>query len=124
MTQKEMPIFGQTKPLEMLPIQWIRKCSSRHQAIQLCVKASGLEYSYIADRLGIDRGQFTRIMGGSAHFPDKKEDELMQVCGNYAPMQYSADRHGFDLSLRSSDRQIAALQEQVNALREQSGVAA
>lgn len=123
MTQKEMPILGPTKSMQMLPDQWIHNCRDRHQAIQLCVQASGLTNMQIASELGIDRGQFTRIMSGTAHFPDKKDDDLMRVCRNYAPMQYSAWRHGFELQERSKDVRIRELQAQIDALQDGEAVA-
>lgn len=110
MNQGEMPIIGPTRDIEMIPLKRIQKCKTRHAAIQLCVAWSGLESGYVADRLGIDRGQFSRIMGGSAHFPDKKDDELMRVCGNYAPLQYSAWRHGFDLTARTNEARLRELE--------------
>ena len=103
----------------MLPDQWIKQCKNRHAAIQLCVQASGLTNSQIADELGIDRGQFTRIMSRTSHFPDAKDDQLMQVCGNYAPMQYSAWRHGFDLQERSKDARIREMEAELSRLRAQ-----
>lgn len=118
MTQREMPIIGPTEQVHMLPMAWISACRSRHQAIQLCVQASGLTNMQVAHELGIDRGQFTRIMSGTAHFPDRLDDDLMRVCRNYAPMQYSAWRFGFDLQEKGKDARIRELQAELDALQE------
>lgn len=126
MRQKNMALLGETEPMEMLPEKLIQGCKNRHEAIQLCVAWSRKKSGFIADMLGIDRGQFTRMMGGTAHFPDRKDDDLMQVCRNYAPMQYSAMRWGFDLQERSKDARIRELQAQLAALQsdDMDGVAA
>jgi hypothetical protein len=36
-------------------------------------------------------------MQGRANFPDRRRIQLMQVCGNYAPLQYDAWACNFQL---------------------------
>lgn len=87
----EMP-----KPFKVEP-HYLATCKDLLDAIHLCVHMSRLPHYTIAERLGIDRGHWTRIMQGQAHFPTRKMSLLMQICGNYAPMQFMARETGFEL---------------------------
>lgn len=87
----EMP-----KPHKVEP-QYLNTCGDLLDAIHLCIHLSRLPHYVIAEKLGIDRGHWTRMMQGQAHFPTRKLNMLMQVCGNYAPMQFLAMSTGFEL---------------------------
>ena len=76
---------------------YLSTCNDLLDAIHLCVHLSRLPHYSIAERLGIDRGHWTRMMQGQAHFPTRKLNHLMQICGNYAPMQFMAKETGFEL---------------------------
>lgn len=75
----------------------IQKCTSRLDAIRLCVQLSGYSSNEVASQLLIDAGNFSRMMNGKSSFPDHKSIKLMQVCGNYAPLQFEAWACGFQL---------------------------
>lgn len=117
MKQRDMGLLGPTQAIEMVPSKLIQRCQHRGDAIRLCIAWSGQKLSFIADMLGIDRGQMTRITGGTSHFPDRKDDDLMRICKNYAPMQYSAWRFGFDLQERSKDARIREMEQELAKLR-------
>jgi len=87
----EMP-----KPHKVEP-HYLHTCNDLLDAIHLCIHLSRLPHYAIAEKLGIDRGHWTRMMQGQAHFPTRKMKMLMEVCGNYAPMQYLAQSTGFEL---------------------------
>lgn len=72
-------------------------CGSFLDAIHLCIHLSRLQHYVIAQKLGVDRGHWTRIMQANAHFPTNKLKSLMELCGNYAPMQWLAKETGFEL---------------------------
>ena len=72
-------------------------CESLLDSIHLCIHLSRRKHYDIAEQLGIDRGHWTRMMQGQAHFPTNKLKALMEVCGNYAPMQWLAGATGFEL---------------------------
>lgn len=97
--QRELPILGNVKrDLELVSDELLDKCKSRLDAIRLCVQLSGMSNQYLSEALRIDKGHFTRIMQGRAHFPDCKSLDLMQTCGNYAPMQFEVRAMGYVLS--------------------------
>jgi predicted XRE-type DNA-binding protein len=72
-------------------------CNDLLDAIHVCIHLSRMKHYDIAEQLGIDRGHWTRMMQGQAHFPTRKLGQLMKVCGNYAPMQFLARESGFQL---------------------------
>lgn len=75
----------------------LQTCGSLLDAIHLCIHLSRLPHYAIAEKLGVDKGHWTRMMQGQAHFPTNKINSLMQLCGNFAPMQYLAQAAGFEL---------------------------
>lgn len=81
-------------------------------AIVLCVHASGLDDKEVYLSLGIDAGHWSRIMKGDAHFPVNKLGDLMDMCGNEAPLIWLAMSRGKGLVLLKSEaeRQIEELQ--------------
>jgi hypothetical protein len=72
-------------------------CGCLLDAIHLCIHLSKLPHYVIAEKLGVDRGHWTRMMQSQAHFPTNKMQMLMEVCGNYAPAQFLAKSCGFEM---------------------------
>lgn len=88
--QHEMRLLGVVREPIDAPMDLVRACKNRLDAIRLCVQLSGLTNEQIAQRLDIDKGHFTRIMQGRAYLDDRKSVHLMVLCGNIAPLQYEA----------------------------------
>src|SRR5690554_2026577 len=105
--QREMPWMSAARVPAMVPDDLLRVCKTRLDAIRLCVQLSNLSNEYICEQLGIDKGHWTRMMQGRANFPDTKSVELMQLCGNYAPMQFEAMKFGFELKRNDLARELA-----------------
>lgn len=120
MRQQEIRILGEARRPQMVPQELIHVRRHRLEAIQLCVQLSGLSNEYISEQLGIDKGHFSRMMQGKAHFPDAKSIALMQLCGNYAPLQFEAWALGFELQERAKDTRIAELERELAQLRAQA----
>lgn len=77
----------------------IKQCDELLDAILLCVHLSKKTHTKIRDTLGIDRGHWSRIMTGQAHFPTNKIKPLMELCGNLAPLQWLANASGIPLAI-------------------------
>lgn len=114
--QREMPFLSVTTPPAMAPVELISACRHRLDAIRLCIQLSRLSLQRIGQELGIDTGHMTRIMQGKAHFPDAKSCDLMNLCGNVAPMQYEAMAMGFQLSADAKAQRKAELLAELAAL--------
>lgn len=95
--QREIPIMSDMPRPTLADASLVKACKSRMDAIVLCVQLSHYSHEAIAEMLSIDKGHWSRIMQGRAHFPDAKSVKLMELCGNYAPMQYEAMACGFEL---------------------------
>lgn len=118
MKQREMQIFQEVAAPAMVSSDLLRMCACKLDAIRLCVQLSRLPHAVIQSELGIDKGHWTRMMQGQAHFPTNKEGALMRLCGNYAPMQFEAEAMGFDLVVRDDKAaRIAELEAQLAAAR-------
>ncbi len=88
-------------------------------AINLCISASGLEDKEIYIPLKIDKGHWTRIRQGNAHFPVDQLESLMLLCSNDVPLRWVARRRGFDLKAREDhkDKKMRELEQQNQNLR-------
>lgn len=91
-------------------------------AIKLCIAAAGFESEkQVYNALEIDAGHWSRITRGEAHFPVDKLSDLMNLCGNEAPLIWLAHARGYDpCSLRPYEslleRENRELREQLSAI--------
>ena len=101
--QREMPFLGIARRPELVDWALVAKCADEIEALQLCVQRSRYKYEVLAEKLGIDKGHFTRIMQGSANLPARKRTQLMSICGNLAPVQFDCLRFGLKLKEEDLD---------------------
>lgn len=116
--QREMPFLAVVKAPQEVPLEFIKACKSELEALNLCMNLSHLSDEAIRDSLVIDKGHFSRIRKGRGNFPPNKRIQLMELCGNLAPVQYEAWKVGRDLVERSKDVRIRELEQQLANLRE------
>ena len=110
------PMLGEVrKPIPADEIL-VKQCQNFLDAIHLCVQLSRYKHYTIADKLGIDRGHWSRMMQGQAHFPTNKMHELMQLCGNYAPLQWLAKAVGVPINVDEKSRRRAQLMRELELL--------
>jgi hypothetical protein len=102
----------------MVSQELIESCQNKLDAILLCIQLSRISHESISAHLGIDKGNFSKMLQGTVNLHQKKENELMQLCGNYAPLQYLAWSNGFDLQERSRELRIAELEQEIAELRD------
>jgi len=70
----------------------VRMCKDELDAVNLCIDLSRMSDEALCGKLGIDKGHFSRMRKGRAHFPTAKRLALMWLAGNWAPIQYEIDR--------------------------------
>lgn len=80
-------------------------------AVKLCVSISGFQDNQVYLTLGIDAGHWTRIMKGDAHFPLNKLNDLMDYCGNEAPLMWLNNSRGYDQPKKLESETERALRE-------------
>lgn len=107
-----------------VPLELVVKQQTLAGAIALCVQLSGLEDKEVYLALEIDAGHWTRIMKkGDAHFPVNKLNDLMDLCGNEAPLMWLANSRGYGLVVlrseaeRRADAAERALQDERNKVK-------
>ena len=83
----------------------IRRLPSFMAAVDLCITAAGREPKQAYIELEIDKGQWSRIRAGQAHFPHDKLIALMDAMGNDIPLAWLAYRRGKGLHLLESEQQ-------------------
>ena len=98
--QQQLPMLAAAGKPEHVEDRFIEHCDTMLDSIHLCIHLSRMPHHTIAERLGIDKGHWTRMMQSQAHFPPNKLVSLMELCGNYAPMQWLAHATGHKLSSR------------------------
>lgn len=115
----ELPLARKVEKTDV-PLAVVVRQPTMAQAIALCVQVSGLEDKEVYLSLGIDAGHWTRIMKGDAHFPVNKLDELMDLCGNEAPLIWLSNCRGYGLVLlkTEAERRIEALESELSHERE------
>lgn len=115
----ELPLVRKVEKSDV-PLPLVVRQSSLAQAIALCVQVSGLEDKEVYLSLGIDAGHWTRIMKGDAHFPVNKLGDLMDLCGNEAPLVWLSNSRGYGLVLlkTEAERRIEELESQLAHERE------
>lgn len=91
LTQVEMP-------LQTVDLAVVLRQSNLAGAVALCASLSGKDDKQLYMDLGIDPGQWSRIMKGSAHFPLNKLSALMDLCGNEAPLMWLIHHRGWDVA--------------------------
>lgn len=83
-----MAFLGQVKDIEDVPPSLIKLCRDFRDALRIGIQYGRKTDAWVADHLGIDRGQFSRILNGKAWFPDDKCMEFCRLVGNRAIYQY------------------------------------
>ena len=65
-----------------LPDTVVRNCLKSHQALKLAITSSGLEHQHLWKPLGIDKGSWSKIINGQAHFPNDKLQHFCKLVNN------------------------------------------
>ena len=110
--------------------QEVAREKSLGSAIALCAKAAGYDLDKeLQMRLGVDKGQFSRWQSGQEGIKWDRFVDLMDACGNDAPLLWMLHMRGYDLnSLRQRETEVEKenreLREEVAALRRVLGRAA
>lgn len=120
--QREMPVHGALKGLKDVPDELMQMCDDEVDAMRLCIQLSRFTSDYVSKELSIDKGQFSRIMSGTAWFPTPKRVRLMELCGNRALVQFEAmkvgmgDNSPYKARCEQLESEVAALKGALQAV--------
>lgn len=112
--QREIVVLGEPREVKDVPVELLKMCEDELDAVRLCIQLSGYTHEYISKHLSIDKGHFSRIVGGSVGFPTHKRLNLMRMCGNRAPVQYEVMHIGAGQTNQVKPDQSAEI-ERLNA---------
>lgn len=119
--QREIALMSDLKGPQRVRDELMNSCESLLDAIHLCIQIGRLPHYAVAQRLGIDKGHFARMMQGQAHFPTNKMHMLMQVCGNFAPLQWLASQSGMQVFADPEAMELDALERRRQQLLARKG---
>lgn len=104
--------------------EFIKVIPDKRAALAACVKLSGLPPKAVAGALHIDYSHFTKMLsaaGGDSlrHFPQDKENDLMDICRNEVPLSWQLIKRGYPSThvITCMLAELAALRDEVERLR-------
>lgn len=115
--------MGQLSIPYLVTPEEVEKQRTLGKAIELCASSGGFALDKeLQLRLGVDKAQFSRWQSGTEGILWPKLQELMDVCGNCAPVLWQLRQCGYDLhSIRKleteTERENRILREENAALR-------
>ena len=116
-------------PVVVRPDEVMRK-QTLGGAIELCAELGGYALDKtLQQELKVDKAQFSRWQSGTEGVQWGKFQELMDKCGNDAPVLWMLHQRGYDLhGLRKreteTERELRLAREEIVALRRVIGVTA
>lgn len=118
-TQVALPVDVSIDELERKP--------SLGAALVYCMELAGFDMDKEVPINGLDKAQFSRWKNGTEGIKWQKFEELMDGCGNDAPLLWMLGRRGYDLhSLRrkesETERENRLLREQLAREREERAI--
>lgn len=88
----------QLTDIVLLPVDVIAEIPSLRDAYRKCVETSRYSEAEVADELGIEPAQFSRVLKRAGrHLDDDQLSNMERFCGNKIPTQWLAFQDGFEL---------------------------
>lgn len=117
--QHELPLVGPVRSVERAPAHEVALCKTSGQAVGLAILKSGKTASQVADLIGMEKAQLSRILHGSHHFPADKSVDLARATHSWAWHQWIAMQAGYDLVPRreTPEERLARLESENAELR-------
>ena len=106
----------------------IARKSSLGKAIEFCIELSEFDADkQLQDRLKVDKAQFSRWVSGQEGIKWEKISDLMDLCGNDAPLLWMLHDRGYDVnSLRrketETEKQLREAREEIQRMKEEREV--
>jgi hypothetical protein len=117
--QHELPLIKAVRGVERAPSHEVALCKTSGQAIGLAILKSGKTASTVADEIGMERAQLSRIMTGTHHFPADKGLTFARATHSWAWQQWISHQCGMDMLPRaeSPEERMARLESENAELR-------
>lgn len=102
-----------------IPLALILQKATLLDAVNLCIDASNKKVEAIANAVGTDPGNFSKMRRADGkHFPTNALDKIMVEAGNVIPLIWQNHRHGFAM-VRIRDEKDAHIAQLEAKLAEQ-----
>lgn len=117
--QRQFPMLGTAKPIERIPAHLVALCTSSAEALRLAMQFGKKSARSVADAIGMEPAQLSRIMSGNAHFPADRAGHFASFVGNWGWQQWIAHSIGMDLVPRqeSLEERVMRLEAENQHLR-------
>lgn len=77
--------------------EFIRNIKTFKDSLRFAKELAGLTDLQIAQEIGIDQAQWSRIWSGKANFPDNELPRFINLCRNHIPIRWLAYIFGYEL---------------------------
>jgi hypothetical protein len=115
--QRELAVHGEVRKLAMVPRKLLEMCDDGMDAVRLCIHLSGFTYGFVADDMGINAGNFSRVLQGNGNFPTNKRVRLMELCKNLAPVQFECAALGLVPVPRDEYVQLISMAAELESIK-------
>lgn len=125
MTQREFPLLAQVPGITRVPAHLIGLCRTSGEAVLLAIRVGAKSQRQVANDIGMEPAQLSRIIAGNAHMPADAAVRFAQVVHNWGWQQWVAHSCGMDLVQRyeSPEERMARLEAENEHLRALRAVA-
>lgn len=124
MTQREFPLLAEVPGIARVPSHLIALCRTSGEAVLLAIRVGSKSQRQVANDIGMEPAQLSRIIAGNAHMPADAAVRFAQVVHNWGWQQWVAHSCGMELVQRpeSPEERLVRLEAEVELYR--SGVKA
>lgn len=112
--QNEFRFLSVAKGPERIPAHLVALCRTSGEAVRLAIQYGKKSSRQVANDIGMEVAQLSRILCGNAHMPADKARSMAYAVGNWGWQQWVAFDAGMDLVQRaeSPEERLARLESE------------
>lgn len=117
--QREFPLLGVVKRPDRIPAHLVALCHCSAEALRLAMQYGKKSARQVAEAIGMEPAQLSRILCGNAHMPADKAKVFAHFVSNWGWQQWVAFDSGMDLVPRqeSAEEKLSRLEAENAELR-------
>ncbi|MFQ6309892.1 helix-turn-helix transcriptional regulator [Lysobacter capsici] len=116
--QKELPLLGPVQGITRVPANLVSLCRTSGEAVLLAIRYGQKTQRQVANDIGMEPAQLSRIVSGSAHMPADTAIAFARAVKNWGWQQWVAFSAGMEMVPRveSPEERVARLEQRVREL--------
>lgn len=116
--QHELRLIGPVPGMTRVPAHMVDLCRTSGEAVLLAIRYGKRTQRQVADAIGMEAGQLSRIVVGNAHMPADKALAFAHAVRNWGWQQWVAHSCGMDMVPRveSPEEKLVRLEARVAEL--------